>query len=163
MFRSGVGPNFSLFSDSPVVLFDSPVRQVTPLRPLVFERELVGYPSSKLRYILDGIRFGFRTGWSADRVSLRSRSANLKSALEHPQVVDTYISAELEAGRVAGAFIAPPVPWLHCSPFGVIPKNHQPGKWRLILDLSAPPDHSVKTGILKDAFSLHRSIKRFAI
>ena len=83
--------------------FDSPVHQVTPLSPFVFERELVGYPSSKLRYLLDGIRFGFRTGWSADRVSLRPRSANLKSALEHPQVADSYI---FEAGRVAGPFIA---------------------------------------------------------
>ena len=78
----------------------------------------------------------------------------MKSAFEHPQVVDSYIFAELEARRVAGPFIAPPVPWLHCSPFGVILKNHHPGKWRLILDLSAPPDHSVNAGFLKDAFSL---------
>ena len=49
------------------------------MRPRVFERELAGYPATKLQYILDGLRFGFRIGWSSDRGSLRSRSTNLKS------------------------------------------------------------------------------------
>ena len=44
---------------------------------------------------------------------------------------------------------------MHVSPFGVIPKSHQPGKWRLILDLSSPHGHSVNDGIPKDPFSLH--------
>jgi hypothetical protein len=33
------------------------------------------------------------------------------------------------------------------SKFGVIPKKYQPGKWRLILDLSSPQGHSVNDGI----------------
>ena len=33
------------------------------------------------------------------------------------------------------------------SPFGVIPKPHQPGKWRLIVDLSSPRGASVNDGI----------------
>ena len=32
------------------------------------------------------------------------------------------------------------------------PKKHQPGKWRLILDLSSPDGHSVNDGIRKDPF-----------
>jgi hypothetical protein len=55
---------------------------------------------------------------------------------------------------MAGPFPNPPVASLHVSPFGVIPKNHQPGKWRLILDLSSPAGHSVNDGIPKDPFSL---------
>ena len=34
------------------------------------------------------------------------------------------------------------------SPFGVIPKPHKPGKWRLISDLSHPQGQSVNDGIL---------------
>ena len=37
---------------------------------------------------------------------------------------------------------------------GVIPKKHQPGKWRLILDLSSPVGASVNDGIPKDVFSV---------
>ena len=29
------------------------------------------------------------------------------------------------------------------QPFGVIPKKHQPGKWRLITDMSFPEDQSI--------------------
>jgi hypothetical protein len=78
----------------------------------------------------------------------------MRSASDHPDVVDAYLSSELAARRVAGQFTSPPVPLLHVSPFGVIPKNHQPGKWRLILDLSSPAGHSVNDGIPKDLYSL---------
>ena len=36
---------------------------------------------------------------------------------------------------------------MHVSRFGVIPKTHQPGKWRLITDLSHPQGHSINNGI----------------
>ena len=36
----------------------------------------------------------------------------------------------------------------------MISKKGQPGKWRLILDLSSPTQHSVNDGIPKDPFSL---------
>ena len=38
-------------------------------------------------------------------------------------------------------------------PFGVIPKKYKPGKWRLIFNLSAPHNHSVSDGILKELCS----------
>jgi len=40
------------------------------------------------------------------------------------------------------------------SPFGVIPKNHQPGKRRLILDLSSPRGGSMNEGISSQLCSL---------
>ena len=43
---------------------------------------------------------------------------------------------------------------MYTSPFGVIPKKHKPGKWRLILDLSSPTGLSVNDGIDKDHCSL---------
>ena len=43
---------------------------------------------------------------------------------------------------------------VQCSPFGVIPKWGKPGKWRLIVDLSAPEGHSVNDGVPRDLCSL---------
>ena len=36
---------------------------------------------------------------------------------------------------------------IHTSPIGLIPKARQPGKWRIIVDLSCPPGSSVNDGI----------------
>ena len=74
----------------------------------------------------------------------------MSSASLQPSVIDDYLHRELAKGRVAGPFSSPPLPRLHISRFGVIPKKHQPGKWRLILNLSSPDGHSVNDGIQKD-------------
>ena len=39
------------------------------------------------------------------------------------------------------------LPMLHINCFGVIPKGHNTGKWRLITDLSYPPGESVNDDI----------------
>ena len=83
----------------------------------------------------------------------------MRSAAEHPSVVDSYLQAEVSAGRVAGPFPTPPFPSLHISHFGVILKNNQAGKWQLILDLLSPEGHSVNDGIPKTPFTVqHVSI-----
>ena len=69
-------------------------------------------------------------------------------------VIDDYLSTELAKGCLAGPFSSPLLPHLHISRFGVIPKKHQPGKWRLILDLSSPDGHSVNDDIRKDPFTV---------
>ena len=69
----------------------------------------------------------------------------------HAKVVDEYLANKVSHGRVAGPFDAPP---LHISSFGVIPKRGQPGKWRLIVELSSPGESSVNDGINPDQFSL---------
>ena len=45
------------------------------------------------------------------------------------------------------------MPEVHVSPFGVIPKS-EPGKWRLIVNLSAPEGGSVNDGISREMCSL---------
>lgn len=102
--------------------------------------------------MLTGIREGFRLGFNM--TPLRPAKRNKKSAEEHPDVVDEYLSNEVALGRVAGPFDVPPLPSLHISSFGVIPKSGQPGKWRLIVDLSSPDGSSVNDGIDPDSFSL---------
>ncbi|XP_065842624.1 uncharacterized protein [Oscarella lobularis] len=56
------------------------------------------------------------------------------------------LSGRQDTGAAAGW--SPPEDLVsHVSPFGVIPKPHQPGKWRLIVNLSAPEGASVNDGV----------------
>ena len=86
--------------------------------------------------------------------SLKLATGNMGSAPLNPQIIDNYLQLEVQAGRLAGPFSQPPLPVLHVSPFGVIPKHRQHGKWRLILDLSSPVGHSVNDGIAGEDYSL---------
>ena len=104
-------------------------------------------------YVIEGIRHGFKLGFTQVGV-LRSSVRNKLSAIQHPDVIDAYLANEVLLKRVAGPFSSPPLPNLHISSFGVIPKKGQPGKWRLIVDLSSPHDHSVNDGINPEDFSL---------
>ena len=45
-------------------------------------------------------------------------------------------------------------PDIHVSRFSLVPKNHQPDKWRLIVDLSHPAGASVNDGIERELCSL---------
>ena len=85
---------------------------------------------------------------------LSSSRRNLNCALEQPSVVDKYLTEELSNGRLAGLFNPSEIPIAHISRFEVIPKNHQPNKWHLIVDLSHPSGHSINDGIPKDLCSL---------
>ena len=51
----------------------------------------------------------------------------------------------LHAGGIPRHISLPPPP--HINHFGVIPKGHNTGKWRLITDLSFPPNLSINDGI----------------
>ena len=53
-----------------------------------------------------------------------------------------------------GSFERSEVPKVHLSRFGIIPKSNQPGKWRLIVDLSHPEGRSVNNGISGELCSL---------
>ncbi len=84
----------------PTLSMSTPVAAVTPLVLEEFTRELISClsPVQKALVCL-GIRLGFRVGWEPDRVSLRSRTSNMRSASDHPDVVDAYLSSELAARR----------------------------------------------------------------
>ena len=101
------------------------------------------------RYILRGLREGFRIGF--DRAApIQSASCNMLSALQHPDVVQSYLQKECSLSRMLGPYSRAEVegaPLLHVNRFGVIPKGHNTGKWRLITDLSHPPGRSVNDGI----------------
>ena len=99
---------------------------------------------------MQGFRIGFKYGIS----TLQSVSKNLLSVSNNPEVVQHYIEEEVRLGRLIGPLPQEVLPVVHCSPIGIIPKQHKPGKWWLIHDLSSPKGASVNDGILADYSSL---------
>ena len=127
----------------------------TPLRPKAWAEALAGHPDRALvRYIVEGLTHGFRIGFQRG-APLRSAHDNLESARQHPEVIRAYLEKERRLGRMLGPFdTVDHLPPLQVSRFGVIPKGHGTGEWRLITDLSSPHGASVNEGIDPDLTSL---------
>ena len=137
-----------LHAVSPIPVLPPSARVVhTPLRVDAWAMLLSDHPNQVLvQSLLDGLSLGVRIGFNPS-ASCRSAARNMPSALAHPDVVQTYLEAELVAGNVAGPFDPAILEGVVVNRFGVIPKANKPGKWRLIVDLSHPPDSSVNDGI----------------
>ena len=128
-------------------------RVSTPLNPEAWTSLLQSHPDRTfVEYLVQGIRQGFRLGFGFGEVQLRSASRNMRSAEDNVEVVEQYLAKECGLGRVVGPLALDDS--VHVCRFGVIPKPHQPGKWRLIVDLSAPKGFSVNDGIPPDLCSL---------
>ena len=70
--------------------------------------------------VTQSIRSGFRIGFDYRKQNLKASTKNLLSALEHPEVVDSYIHNELALGRLVHIPEPTCLSWYHTSPFGVI-------------------------------------------
>ena len=66
-----------------------------------------------------------------------------------PDLLDSHIQKELEAGRVAGPYSFPPFNHFQCSPIGLVEKKEK-GKFRMIHNLSFPEGESVNDQISED-------------
>ena len=127
----------------------------TPLVLTAWRHLLIAHPNRALtHFFLQGIAAGFRIGYNPPSESLKPSKRNMQSALRHPEVVDEYLAKEQQAGRVRGPFNQITIPEAHINHFGVIPKAHQPNKWRLIVDLSHPAGRSVNDAIPKHLCSM---------
>ena len=125
---------------------------MTPYKIAEWERGLASHPDQEFaRYVSSGIQEGFSIGYDYCQHCSRSSKRNMKSALE--QVVESYLGAECEAKRLVSPLKSGEFPQVQTSPFGVIPKS-EPGKWRLIVDLSSPRGKSVNDGISKELCSV---------
>ena len=130
-------------------------RITTPLIVDNWRIMLAEHPNRPLvDFFISGIQEGFRIGFTPCGIRIKSAKRNLHCAIEHPEVVECYLAEEVELGRISGPFPCSSVPHAHINRFGVIPKNHQPNKWRLIVDLSHPNGYSVNSGISKELCSL---------
>ena len=115
----------------------------TPLIARAWEVELADHPDREFTsFVVEGIEKGFRIGFNYSSSIGATAAMNMHSAKEHPEPVDGYVQEELRTGRLIEN-----TPGVHVSRFGVIPKPHQPGKWRLITDLSSPKGESVNDGV----------------
>ena len=99
-----------------------------------------------VHYTIRDLEHGFHIDMEESaRLSLVKR--NMLSAKKNPRVVEDYLEKETEAGNILGPFPEVSAPKTHINRFGVILKKYQPGKWRLITDLSFPEGGSINDGI----------------
>ena len=106
-------------------------------------------------YLMRGMHEGFRVGFKYGKNQCQSATVNMKSATENPTVVAEYLEKERLASRVIGPVRREDWQKVQVNHF----EPHQPGKWRLIVDLSHPKGKSVND-VQAD---LPRGIKRFYI
>ena len=131
---------------SPLQLFLLSLTVNTPLRVQEWQSQLESHPYQEFtQYILRVSRLVFNTPTGAKH--------NMQSALENPNVVQRYLAKVRQLGRLVGPFAIGSLP-LHVNRLGVIPKPHQPGKWRLIVDISSPQGHSINDCIEPQVCSL---------
>ena len=127
----------------------------TPLILMTWRHLLATHPVQEMVYFfLQGLGTGFRIGFAYHQSALKSAKRNMRSAMEHSTVVEEYLDKEIREQRIAGPFRKEEVLAAHINRFGVIPKSHQPNKWRLIVDLSYPKGKSVNDGIPKELCSM---------
>ena len=125
----------------------------TPVAVDHFRAYFASHPDQHLaRYVLQGLCDGFRVG-VLNTLPICSLARNHSSSRENIGVVSSYIHSECAAGRLLGPFGVSPR--IHVSPIGLVPKGHQSGAWRMIVDLSHPVGGSVNDAIPTDLCSLH--------
>ena len=116
------------------------LRLPTPVNPERLKRLLVVYDPTTSDFLFRGFKNGFSIQFEGIHCS--SDSNSLISAIEIRSVVDTKISKELEADRLAGLFHNAPLTPFCVSPLGVVPKKIL-GESRLIHHLSFPKGYSL--------------------
>ena len=124
---------------------------VTPVRIDRLTSVLRDYDPFLKNFLIQGFSYGFHIHYSNLRSSFES--PNLLSAKDLPNIVTDKLHKEIEAGRVAGPFSAPPFDNFVVSPLGIVPKK-APNEFRLIQHLSYPHENSVNSGIPVDFSSV---------
>ena len=143
-----------LHIDAPATSSLPRTHPLTPLNAQHFAHELQHHPDQhRALALIQGLQVGVRLGYSGPRRHFIA--TNLPSARQRPEVIDQELQKECKAGRILGPFSTLPLPRLHCSGLGAVPKKN--GKWRMIMHLSAPLGNSINDGIEKDEYSLQYS------
>ena len=127
----------------------------TSLDSQAWQRVLKGHPDKDfVAYILVGISHGVHVGADRSKAIRSSKEGNLPSVRQHPALVQEHVAAERADRKLLGPLPPPLAEACQVSPIGLIPKPHQPGKWRLIVDLLGA---SVNDAIPVDACHMHYS------
>ena len=95
------------------------------------------------RFLDRGLTYGFRIGFDRSK-PLKPARQNLPSVKANSSAVNRYIEDEVALGKLRHT---PQSSVSHISPIGILPKRNQPGKYRLIVDLSSPSGFSINDRI----------------
>ena len=117
---------------------------VSPVNTLVLIEYLKGYSPSEIQYLAHGFTNGFSLMFKGTPFS--SSTPNHPSANDNRMILQNLIATELSMNRIAGPFPTPPLAPFVISPLGLVPKK-EPGKFRVIHDLSFPKNASVNSSI----------------
>lgn len=126
----------------------------TPINVDVYERLLTesGYDSDKSTYLINGLRNGFRMGFSGPRDVVRE-TPNMKIRTGTKVDLWNKIMKEVREKHTAGPYReSTPLPF-KCywqNPVGLIPKKGNPGETRMIVNLSYKDEYSVNYFTNKD-------------
>ena len=74
-------------------------------------------------YVVQGIQNVFKIGFDYRRTQTKRVSSNMRSVLEHPEVVRDYLAKECAEGRIFGPFDINQLPQVSVNRFGVISKG----------------------------------------
>ena len=121
----------------------------TPVKAGVLKEYLQasGYSESKTQFLFDGFSKGFRLQHWGDPCVLTEKNA--KSVGEKEEIVWDKIQHEIGMSRIAGPFDEPPFSPFQVSPLDIREKK-QPGKHRLIHNLSYPYDQTAVNSNIAD-------------
>ena len=122
----------------------------SPVHLSNWEGHLRTHPDKRFAtYICSSLANGFRIGFNRQGSVLGAMARNHPSATSNREAVQDYITSEMGAGRLVGPIRESLIPFVHVSPLGLVPKSHQPNRFRMIVDLSFPKGRSVNDGISK--------------
>lgn len=93
--------------------------------------------------ILHGFTYGFKLNYTGPRIF--TFSDNLRSASQFKNQLQEKILKEVKERRIMGPFLQSPMPNMHISPIGLVPKSS--GGWRMITHLSYPPSLGINSFI----------------
>lgn len=116
-------------------------RVVTPYDADAYDDLLHQY---NLQHVYPDLTFNMRNGFPIGDIPPLSRTytpKNHRSALEHLDVIRAYCADEISLGRMSGPFSETEVQnflggHFASSPLGVVEKSGEPGKFRVVRDLS---------------------------
>ena len=119
-----------------------------PLRPCTYSpstRRLETSPRPWVLALLSGLSDSFRIGLQ-QHPQCRSRHSNSPSARAHPEVVRDFLHNQVRSSYMVGPLDPTLCGNIVTSSIAVIPKKN-PGKWRVIVDLSSPQGASTNDSL----------------
>ncbi len=128
----------------------------TPMCADMWTSHLQDHPDKAYCGLLrDGLRAGFWIGFRYGEAVCKGVTSNMPTTCDHPEVVSEFLETEQRAGRVIGPIESECLPLVQLNRLGLVPKNHQPDRWRVIVDLSFHKGASVNNGLEREVCSVN--------